>query len=438
VRKLCTLTSLLILCFAVVSSLVVLVGAEPSWIEWSKTYGGLEDDGAFHLVYVVETSDGGFTVASNTESFGAGNFDFWLIKTDAYGNMEWNQTYGGTDFDVAFSLVQTSDGGYALAGQTKSFGAGNFDFWLIKTDAYGNMEWNQTYGGEHSDLAYSLVETSDGGYALAGGISASSGEGSDFWLVKTDAEGTMQWNQTYGGEKNEGAYSLIETFDGGYALCGYTTSFGGDDADFWLVKTDASGNMEWNQIFGGEKTDMSESVVQTSDGGYALVGTTESFASGWKECWLIKTDILGSIEWDRTYGGENADWGHSLIITSDGGFAIAGESDSFGAGGYDFWLVKTDELGFIEWSRTYGGPERDSAESLVQTSDGGYVLAGFTLSFGYVGSDIYLESDIWLVKTDEQGIPEFPSWTSMFFILTVFLIALAIYKSRFTKKREEQ
>jgi hypothetical protein len=136
------------------------------------------------------------------------------------------------------------------------------------------------------------------------------------------------------------------------------------------------------------------------------------------------------MEWNRTHGGGNSDWGHSLIVTSDGGFAFVGESDSFGAGGYDFWLVKTDELGFIEWSRTYGGPERDSAESLVQTSDGGYALAGFTLSFGHVGSDIYLESDIWLVKTNEQGIPEFPSWTPLMIMLVAVMFVAVIYKRR--------
>ena len=416
--------------FVLLGSLcVVLVDAEPSWVLWSQTYGGTEDDGQFHLVYVVETPDGGFAVASNTESFGAGSSDFWLIKTDASGNMEWNKTYGGTEFDVVYSLILTSDGGFALAGLTGSFGTGNVDFWLVKTDSFGYLEWNQTYGGKGSDIAYSLVETSDGGYALAG-YSGSFGAGeSDFWLVKADHYGNLEWNQTYGGANGDVAYSLVETSDGGFALVGFTTSLGGDDADFWLVKTDESGNLEWSNLFGGEKADMAESLAQTSDGGYALVGTTESFASGWKECWLIKTDDHGNKEWDKTYGEENSDWAHSLILTSDGGFAIAGESDSFGAGGYDFWLIKTDSSGNIEWSRTYGGPERDSAESVIQTSDGGYVLAGLTQSYGLVGSDLNLKSDIWLVRTTEQGIPEFPSWTLLPLLIAATLVAI-IYRKK--------
>ena len=382
---------------------MVLVNAEASWVIWSQTYGGTEDDGNF--VYLVETSDGGFAIASNTHSFDAGNGDFWLIKTDALGNMEWNQTYGGTEVDHPYALVQTSDGGYALAGGTKSFGdIGSFNIWLVKTDEYGNMLWNRTYGrGE----AGSLVETSDGGYALAGGSK----------LIKTDSYGNWEWTQTYNGS----ALSLVETSDGGFALAG------GADDDFWLAKTDELGNMEWSNVYGGDKLDVAESVVQTSDGGFALVGTTESFPENWtdwKDCWLIKTDKFGNKEWDKTYGGENWDWGHSLILTSDGGFAIAGESDSFG--GYDFWLVKTDGSGNIEWSRTYGGSERDGAESVIQTSDGGYVLAGFTESYGLVGSDLHLKTDIWIVRTNEQGIPEFPSWTILPLIIVGTLVGVTI------------
>jgi len=415
---------LLILCFAV-SSLIVLVDAEPSWVEWSQTYGGTENDGSFHLVYVVETSDGGFAVASNTRSFGAGSSDFWLIKTDASGNMDWNKTYGGADYDTPYAFIQTSDGGYALAGDTRSFGNGASYFWLVKTDAYGNMLWNKTYGGAVGTHAFSLIETSDGGFALAGSITLIVPEKYGTLLVKTDDFGNMEWNQTY---EETRAQSLIETPDG-FALAGGAFSLG-EFSDFWLAKTDASGNIVWSRTYGGDEQDEAESVVQTSDGGYALVGTTESFASGWTDCWFIKTDNLGNMKWEKIFGGEDADWGHSVIITSDGGFAIVGESNSYGAGGYDFWLVKTDGSGNIEWSRTYGGEERDSAESIVQTSDGGYILAGFTLSFGLVSSDIYLVSDIWLVRTNVQGIPEFPSWTPLLIMLLAVTVLAVIYKRK--------
>jgi len=223
---------------------------------------------------------------------------FVLVSLLFIGSVEassemWSQTYGGEygditySFDIAYSLVETSDGGFALAGYTSSFGAGDYDCWLVKTDAYGNMEWNKTYGGESSDAAYSLVETSDGGFAMAGQLA------NEFWLVKIDASGNMIWNQTYG----EGsASSLVETSDGGYALAGETYIFGAGLFDFWLVKTDAYGNMEWNQTYGGEYGDIAHSLVETSDGGYALAGETYSFGAGASDFWLVKTDANGIPE----------------------------------------------------------------------------------------------------------------------------------------------
>ena len=342
-----------------------------------------------------------------------------LIKTDEYGTMEWNRTYGGIGGDFAYSVVETSDGGYALAGVTDSFGAGGNDFWLIKTDSFGNVEWNQTYGGTDSSIAYSLVETSDGGYALAGSSGSPLyfpiGSGTtDFWLVKTDAYGNMEWNQTYGGTEDEVAYSLVETADRGLALAGYTES-GGESGHFWLVKTDGSGNMEWNQTYGGSKSDHAFSLVTTSDGGFALASTN---------FWLIKTDAHGTVEWNHTYGREDYDTVFSLVETSDGGFALAGETYSFDEGN-GFWLVKTDANGNLEWNQTYRRTNYDRPYSLIQTSDGGFALAGETINLG----SIYL----WVVKTNENGIiPEFPSWAILPLFLTATLV-VAIYRKKLSK-----
>jgi hypothetical protein len=209
-------------------------------MQWNKTYGGTYGEWALAL---MQTNDGGYALAGITGSFGAGG-DSWLVKTDASGNMQWNQTYGGINTDDTFALVQTTDGGYALAGQTLSFGAGNWDFWLVKTDASGTMQWNRTYGGTDWDVALALVQTSDGGYALAGWTMSFGAGNRDYWLVKTDAAGNMQWNKTYGGTDYDEAYALVQTSDGGYALAGYTISFGvGSSNDSWLVETDASGNI---------------------------------------------------------------------------------------------------------------------------------------------------------------------------------------------------
>jgi hypothetical protein len=272
-------------------SLVIPVGASSMW---SQTYGGTENDGALSL---VQTSDGGYALAGMTESFGHGSDrdDFWLVKTDSSGNMEWNQTYGGTKNEYGFCLAQTSDGGYAMAGSTYSFGAGNHDSWLVKTDAFGNMEWNQTYGGTDADGATSLIQTADGGYVLAGSTRSFGAGEDDFWLIKTDEVGKMQWNRTYGGTGSDIAISLIETSDGGYALVGYTESFGAGSDDFWFVKTDEIGNMQWNQTYGGTKGDYAFSLVETSDGGYAIAGYTFLVGAGNSDLWLIKTDEQGVI-----------------------------------------------------------------------------------------------------------------------------------------------
>jgi hypothetical protein len=401
--------------------LIVLVNAEPSWIMWSQFYGGTDQDGWLGNVHLVETSDGGFAVFGDTHSFGAGNVDFWLVKTNALGDMEWNRTYGGTDFEHAYSLVGTSDGGFALFGDTSSFGVGGSDFWLVKTDSSGNMEWNRTYGGTEHEQGSSLVLTSDGGYALAGHIQPTNGGDADFWLVKTDANGNMEWNHTYGGANTEVFPALIKTSDGGFALAGNRAPIDSGRSDFWLIKTDGSGNLEWNQTYGGAGHDYVYSLVQTLDGGFALAGDTHSFSVGDDtDFWLIKTDASGNIEWDRTFGESGVDIAHSLTLASDGGFALVGETDSFSGGNRDFWLVKTDETGFIEWSRTYGGIHEDKGNSLVQTSDGGYAMAGNTFSFGAGGSDF------WLVKTNELGIPEFPSWIILPLILTIPLFSIIV------------
>jgi hypothetical protein len=190
---------------------------------------------------MVKTADGGYALAGHTNSYDAGNSDFWLVKVDANGNALWNKTYGGTDVDAAFSIVQTSDGGYALAGYTYSYGAGNADFWLVKTDLNGNALWNKTYGGTVAEMAWSMVKTADGGYALTG-VTTSYGAGySDFWLVKTDLNGNALWNKTYGGTGSDEAHSVVQTVDGEYALAGYTGSYGVGGSDFWLVKVDALG-----------------------------------------------------------------------------------------------------------------------------------------------------------------------------------------------------
>ncbi len=432
--------SCMFLSVLVFSSLVVSVDAASMW---SRTYGGTGNEEAYSL---VETSDGGYALAGYTTSFCVGG-NFWLVKTDAVGNMEWSRAFGGTSSDSAYSLVATSDGGYAIAGYTNSFGAGGGDFYLVKTDVGGNMEWNKTYGGAGTEIAYSLVATSDGGYAIAGTWNLSkipvlegwNVEQSDFWLVKTDAFGNMQWNQTYGGAAPEIAYSLVATSDGGYAIAGtgnYVSYVGGN---FWLVKTDANGNMEWNQTYGGSIDGtfyFASSLVATSDGGYAITGYTNSFEEGaGGNFWFVKTDAFGNMQWNQTYVNPSAgtfffsiDPVSSLVETTGGGYVIAGSTGSFDTGNSDFWLVKTTASGNMEWNQTYGGTGVDFARLLVLASDGGYAIAGSTWPSGS-------GADFWLVKTDEFGVvPEYSSWLVPALVLTATAFII-ISKKRLLQKR---
>jgi len=341
---------------------------------WNHTFGGVSYDEGYS---VQQTSDDGYIIAGATLSFGAGNWDIWLIKTGSNGNKEWNSTFGGINYDRGFSVQQTNDGGYIITGYTDSYGAGDSDVWLIKTDSSGNEEWNSTFGGSSGDWGYSVQQTNDGGYIITGYTDSYGAGNWDVWLIKTDSSGNEEWNRVFGGINYDRGFSVQQTNDGGYIIIGYTVSYDADDTgcDIWLIKTDSNGNKEWHQTFGGSGTpnkfDMGYSVQQTNDGGYIIIGDTEIYYVAKSNIWLIKTDSSGNEEWNRVFGGSASDRGRSVQQTSDGGYIITGWATSYSVVDPDVWLIKTDSSGNEEWNYTYGFGENsgDWGYSVQQTND---------------------------------------------------------------------
>ena len=353
---------------------------------WERNYGGTDWDWGNS---VQQTSDGGYIVAGETRSFGNGYYDVYLIKTNASGDTLWTRTYGGMSYDGGYSVQQTQDLGYIVAGGTESFGNSS-QVYLIKTNASGDTLWTRTYGGTNLEFGYSVQQTTDGGYIVTG-----YGSGSQVFLVKTNALGDTLWTRNYGGMGDDEGHSVQQTSDGGYIVAGYTGSFGAGYYDVYLIKTNASGDTLWTRTYGGTGYEYGYSVQQTSDGGYIVAGRTESFGNGLSDVYLIKTNASGDTLWTRTYGGANWDYGYSVQQTSDGGYVVTGWTLSFG-NARQAYLIRTNATGDTLWTRTYGGVGYDYGMSVQQTSDGGYIVAGWTGSFGN-------DWQVYLIKTDSLG-----------------------------------
>lgn len=359
--------------FFVIALATAVLAQAPDTL-WTRTYGErLDSDYAYS---VQQTSDGGYILAGATKPFLAANEEVYLIKTDSNGDTLWAKRYGGEGDDQGRSVHQTSDGGYIIAGWTESFGAGLADFYLIKTDFNGDTLWTREYGGAGSDCASSLDKTSDGGYII-GGYTDSFGAGAnDLYLVRTDADGDTLWTRVYGGANQDECRVVRQTADGGYIAAGATSSFGSGGYDVYLVRTDASGDSLWFRAIGGGSADRAYSLDLTPDGGCIVAGYTGSFGGGVSDVYLIRINANGDTLWTKTYGGLGHEGAYSVRQLFCGGYVIAGYTESCCAGGYDLYVIRTDSGGDTLWTKALGGSRDDYGRSVEETSDCGYIVAG--------------------------------------------------------------
>jgi len=357
---------------------------------WTRTYGG---SGYEECNSVQQTTDGGFIFAGMNGSLG-GIYP-WLVKTDANGDTVWTGLYVEATTNTAFySVQQTSDGGFVAGGKSRqNWDVSRIDYYLVRTSASGNTLWTRTYStpGEQFDYGKSAKQTSDGGF-IFGGDTAPGASPYDFYLVRTDAFGDTLWTRTYGapGSYNDRANSVALTSDGGFVMAGYTNGYGAGLWDFYLVKVDAAGDTVWTRTYGGSYGEEAFCVEETSDEGFIIAGYTESFGAGNQDFYVVRTDPTGNSLWERTYGGYDHDYAKCVKETPDGGFIIVGSTASFGAGFTDCYIVRTDASGDTLWTRAYGGYDDERAHSVDLTSDGGYIVGGHTTTWGAGSLDVWL------------------------------------------------
>lgn len=407
--------------------------AQPS-IQWQKCLGGSDIDVANSIQC---TNDGGFIVVGSTRSNNGnvsgnnGNQDVWIVKTSSSGSIEWQKCIGGSNDDGARSITITPDGGYIVAGYTYSNNGdvtgnhGNTDIWVVKLSSLGVIQWQKCYGGTEEDWPNSILLTTDSGFIISGFTSSNDGDvignhGSwEAWVFKINQLGILEWQRCYGGSNEDFANSIYPTTDGNYVIAGYTGSFDGDvlghlgSSDAWVVKIADTGSILWQKCLGSYNADEANKIVQTPDGGFLMVGNTNSIEGdvsgnhgGFRDSWVVKISSLGAIQWQRCLGGSGIDYGNSILLTVDGGAIIGNITTSsdgdvsgyFGGGGYDIWLVKLDGLGNIEWQKCIGGSGTEYLTGLNPTIHNGYVIAGSTNSINGDVSGSQGGDDAWVVK----------------------------------------
>ncbi len=415
-------------------------------VQWQNTIGAKFDD----LLYsVCQTNDGGYLLGGTSYSNGDGDkteatqgfADYWVIKLDVANNIVWQNDIGGSGSDFLRSVIQTSDGGYLLAGYSNSdvsgdkttSNFGDYDYWIVKIESNGNLLWQSSFGGSDIDQLYSAVQMQDGNYLIAGfswsGISGNKTEATagleDYWVVKIDNSGNQIWQNDIGGSSNDELYSAISTTDGGALIGGWSFSgISGDKTeisqgqnDFWVVKLTSSGTISWQNDIGGSGPDGLYTVAQTTDGGYLLGGFSSSGISGDKteanlnntaDYWVVKIDAVGNILWQNDIGGNSADLLYSVSQTADGNLLLAGlsfsgisgEKTESNLGFEDYWIIKLDNSGNLLWQNTMGGAKSDQLYSVIPTDDEGFLISGYSKSDSSTDKSEKSQGnfDFWLLK----------------------------------------
>ena len=383
------------------------------------TYGGSKND-AGHAV--TKTADGGFMIGGYTQSMDGDiseknheDFDFWLLKFNALGDLQWNTTVGTSFNEKSADIIQTPELGYVVVG---SFDQNNQhqtrdDFWAVKVDASAALEWEKAFGYEGLDTATALLQTNDGGYLLTGVLDVTASEGAgntapkkrlqkhaggDYWLIKLNAEGILQWSQYYGGSFTDTPAGVVETADGGFLLVGTSDSNDVDISankgsyDIWLVKASSTGVLEWEKSYGGSQLDQASAITETTDGNFIIVGDTRSddgdisHNKGASDLWVLKISPQGTLLWEKTFGGTDFDTGRSVCLASDGGFYVAGHSRSsegdltLNNGQNDAWVMKINSEGNLMWQKSIGGTGIDFANAIAELEDESLIVVGETNS----------------------------------------------------------
>lgn len=383
--------------FFIILSLMLISGCSHFALKstWRKVYGYSKNELANSM---IKTRDGNYVLAGMSNSKNPyGEDDFYLLKIDKWGNILGEWVYFGERDDNAQSIIETSDGGLLILGESYSYATGiSKDLFVIKLDKKGEVAWAKNFGGMDMDGGRCAIEDSDGDYVLVGWTRSLGAGNSDFYVIKLSPNGEIIWSKTWGGKNFDEANSILETEDGNYLIAGYTLSFGSGGKDVALVKLDKNGNVIWHKTYGGTKDDSASSIIKTSDGNYLLVGLTFSYGSN-GDVYVLKINPNGDVVWEKYFGGESVDEGNAVVETYDKGFVIVGSTRSYGVMGLGVYILKLSSSGNLLWQKVYDGEGDEEARTILELEDVGLLVGGYTRSWGAQASDVLV------LRLDSEG-----------------------------------